>query len=103
MECEIIFREVVLIVSNFLRDLGVIWLFIDELMVFEDVFRIVENCIVQLVIFVIQYVIVQLLKFWKIYFLVVIGYSLGEFVVVCVVGIMIVKEVVKLVLVCLIF
>ena len=98
MEYEAVFKEAVLTVSNFLRDLGVTWSLIDELMAPEDVSRIAENCIAQLATFAIQYATAQLLKSWKIHPSAVIGHSLGEFAAACVAGIITVKEAVKLVL-----
>lgn len=53
IECEVIFRDVVLVVNDLFQNLGVIWFFMDELMVFEGDLRIFENYIVQLVMFVI--------------------------------------------------
>ena len=98
MEYEAVFKEAVLTVSNFLRDLGVTWSLIDELMAPEDVSRIAENCIAQLATFAIQYATAQLLKSWKIHPSAVIGHSLGEFAAACVAGMITVKEAVKLVL-----
>ena len=98
MEYEAVFKEAVLTVSNFLRDLGVTWSLIGELMAPEDVSRIAENCVAQLATFAIQYATAQLLKSWKIYPSAVIGHSLGEFAAACVAGIITVKEAVKLVL-----
>lgn len=46
MEIERVFREVILIVSNEVKVLGVIWLFIDEFLVLEGKLRILESCIV---------------------------------------------------------
>lgn len=43
----------------------------------------------------------RLLESWGIVFVVVIGYSLGEFIVSCVVGVFIFEEVFRVVLVCL--
>ena len=98
MEYEAVFKEAVLTVSNFLRDLGVTWSLIGELMAPGDVSRIAENCVAQLATFAIQYATAQLLKSWKIYPSAVIGHSLGEFAAACVAGIITVKEAVRLVL-----
>ena len=98
IECEAVFREAVLMVSNRLKCLGVTWSLIEELMAPEDISRIAENCIAQPATFAVQYATAQLLKSWKIHPSAVIGHSLGEFAAACVAGIITVEEAVKLVL-----
>ena len=98
IECEAVFREAVLTVSNLLKDLGVTWSLMEELMVPEDVSRISENFFAQPATFAVQYATAQLLMSWKIHPSAVIGHSLGEFAAACVAGIITVKEAVQLVL-----
>ena len=98
MECEAVFREAILTVSNLLQDLGMMWSLIDELMAPEDVSRIAENSFAQPATFAVQYATAQLLMSWKIHPSAVIGHSLGEFAAACVAGIITVKEAVQLVL-----
>ena len=98
IECETVFREAVLAVSNLLRDLGVTWSLMDELMAPEDVSRISENLFAQPATFAVQYATAQLLMSWQIYPSAVIGHSLGEFAAACVAGIITVKEAVQIVL-----
>ena len=98
IECEAVFREAVLTVSNLLRDLGVTWSLIDELMAPEDVSRISENLLAQPATFAVHYATAQLLMSWKIRPSAVIGHSLGEFAAACVAGIITVKEAVQMVL-----
>ena len=98
IECEAVFRDAVSTVSNILKDLGVTWSLIEELMAPEDISRIAENCIAQLATFAVQYATAQLFKSWKIHPSAVIGHSLGEFAAACVAGVVTVKEAVQLVL-----
>ena len=98
IECEAVFREAVLTVSNILKYLGVKWSLIEELMAPEDISRIAENCIAQPATFAVQYATAQLLKSWKIHPSAVIGHSLGEFAAACVAGVITVEEAVTLVL-----
>ncbi len=98
MECEAVFREAILTVSNSLQDLGMAWSLIDELMAPEDSSRIAENYIAQPATFAVQYATAQLLMSWKIHPSAVIGHSLGEFAAACVAGIITVKEAVQIVL-----
>ena len=98
IECEAVFRETVLTVSNILKDMGVTWSLVEELMASEDITRISENVIAQTATFAIQYATAQLLKSWKIHPSAVIGHSLGEFAAACVAGIVTVEEAVQLVL-----
>ena len=98
IECEAAFSEAVLTVSNILKQLGVKWSLIDELMAPEDSSRISENIIAQPATFAVQYATAQLLMSWKIHPSAVIGHSLGEFAAACIAGIITVKEAVQLVL-----
>ena len=98
IECEAVFREAVLTVSNLLNELGMKWSLMDELMAPEDISRISENYIAQPATFAIQYATASLLMSWKIHPSAVIGHSLGEFAAACVAGIITVKEAVQLVL-----
>ena len=98
IECEAVFREAVLTVSNLLNELGMKWSLMDELMAPEDISRISENYIAQPATFAIQYATASLLTSWKIHPSAVIGHSLGEFAAACVAGIITVKEAVQLVL-----
>ena len=98
IECEAVFREAVLTVSNLLNELGTKWSLMDELMAPEDISRISENYIAQPATFAIQYATASLLMSWKIHPSAVIGHSLGEFAAACVAGIITVKEAVQLVL-----
>ena len=98
IECEAVFREAVLTVTNLLKDLGVAWSLMDELMAPEDVSRISENFFAQPATFAIQYATAQLLMSWKIHPSAVIGHSLGEFAAACVAEIVTVREAVQLVL-----
>ena len=98
IESEAVFREAVLMVSNILKDLGVTWSLIEELVAPEDISRIAENCIAQPATFAVQYATAQLLKSWKIHPSAVIGHSLGEFAAACVAGIVTLEEAVQLVL-----
>ena len=98
IECEVAFSEAVLTVSNLLKQLGVKWSLIDELMAPEDSSRISENFIAQPATFAVQYATAQLLMSWKIHPSAVIGHSLGEFAAACIAGIITVKEAVQLVL-----
>lgn len=43
--CEFVFREVILNVSDLVKDFGELWLFIEEFMVLEDKFKMEENFI----------------------------------------------------------
>ena len=99
IECEAVFREAVLTVSNLLNELGTKWSLMDELMAPEDISRISENHIAQPATFAVQYATASLLMSWKIHPSAVIGHSLGEIAAVCVAGIITVKEAVQLVLV----
>ena len=45
IECEVVFREAVLTVSNLLNELGMKWSLMDELMAPEDISRVSENYI----------------------------------------------------------
>ena len=98
MEFETVFRDAILTVSSFLKDLGETWSLEDELMAPEDVSRITESYIAQPATFAVQYATAQLLKSWKVHPSAVIGHSLGEFAAACVAGIITVKEAVQLVL-----
>ncbi|XP_078372526.1 mycocerosic acid synthase-like isoform X4 [Oculina patagonica] len=98
IECEAVFREAVLTVSNLLTDFGMTWSLIDELMAPEDVSRMSENFFAQPATFAVQYATAQLLMSWKINPSAVIGHSLGEFAAACVSGIITIKEAVQLVL-----
>ena len=98
IECEVVFREAVLTVSNLLNELGMKWSLMDELMAPEDISRISENYIAQPATFAVQYATASLLMSWKIHPSAVIGHSLGEFAAACVAGIITVKEAVQLVL-----
>ena len=98
IECEAVFREAVMTVTNILKDLGIAWSLMDELMAPENVSRISENFFAQPATFAIQYATAQLLRSWKIYPSAVIGHSLGEFAAACVAGIITVREAVQLVL-----
>ncbi|KAL9968892.1 hypothetical protein ACROYT_G021036 [Oculina patagonica] len=98
IECEAVFREAILTVNSLLKDLGMTWSLIDELMAPEDVSRISENFFAQPATFAVQYATAQLLMSWKIFPSAVIGHSLGEFAAACVAGIITVKEAVQLVL-----
>ena len=98
IECEAVFREAVLTVTNLLKDLGIAWSLMDELMAPENVSRISENFFAQPANFAIQYATAQLLMSWKICPSAVIGHSLGEFAAACVAGIITVREAVQLVL-----
>ena len=98
IECEVVFREAILTVSNLLKDMGMMWSLIDELLAPEEVSRIAENFLAQPATFAVQYATAQLLISWKICPSAVIGHSLGEFAAACVAGIITVKEAVELVL-----
>ena len=98
IECEAVFREAVMTVTNILKDLGIAWSLMEELMAPENVSRISENFFAQPATFAIQYATAQLLMSWKIYPSAVIGHSLGEFAAACVAGIITVREAVQLVL-----
>ena len=98
IECEAVFREAVVTVSNILKDMGVTWSLVEELIAPEDISRIAENVIAQPATFAVQYATAQLLKSWKIHPSAVIGHSLGEFAAACVAGIVTVEEAVQLVL-----
>ena len=98
IECEAVFREAVLTVTNLLKDLGMAWSLMDVLMAPENVSRISENFFAQLATFAIQYATAQLLISWKIHPSAVIGHSLGEVAAACVAGIITVREAVQLVL-----
>ena len=98
IECEAVFREAVLTISNLLYELGIKWSLMDELMAPEDISRISENSIAQPATFAVQYATACLLMSWKIHPSAVIGHSLGEFAAACVAGIITVKEAVQLVL-----
>ena len=98
IENEAVFREAVLTVTNLLKDLGMAWSLMDELMAPEDVSRISENFFAQPATFAVQYATAQLLMSWKIHPSAVIGHSLGEFAAACVAGIITVREAVQLVL-----
>ncbi|KAJ7385703.1 hypothetical protein OS493_013732 [Desmophyllum pertusum] len=98
IETEDVFRDAILTVSNVLKDLGIGWSLVDELMAPEDKSRISENCIAQPATFAVQYATARLLMSWRIYPSAVIGHSLGEFAAACVAGIITVKEAVQLVL-----
>ena len=99
IECEAVFREAVLTVSNLLSELGTKWWLMDELMAPEDVSRISENHIAQPATFAVQYATASLLMSWKIHPSAIIGHSLGEIAAACIAGIITVKEAVQLVLV----
>jgi len=99
IETEETFKEAILTVSNIVKDMGMTWSLVDELMVSEDQSRISENCIAQPATFAVQYATAQLLMSWRIYPSAVIGHSLGEFAAACVSGILTVKEAVQLVLI----
>jgi len=98
IECEAVFREAVLTVSNLLNEMGMKWSLMDELMAPEDISRISENYIAQPATFAVQYATASLLMSWKIHPSAVIGHSLGEFAAACVAGIITVKEAVQLVM-----
>ena len=98
IECEAVFRDAVMTVSNLLKDLGIKWSLLDELMAPEGSSRIGENYIAQPATFAVQYATAQLLMSWKIHPSAVIGHSLGEFAAVCVAGIITVEEAVQLIL-----
>ena len=98
IECEAVFREAVMTVTNLLKDLGIAWSLMEELMAPENVSRISENFFAQPATFAIQYATAQLLMSWKICPSAVIGHSLGEFAAACVAGIITVREAVQLVL-----
>ena len=98
IECEAVFREAVVTVNNILKDMGVTWSLVEELIAPEDISRIAENVIAQPATFAVQYATAQLLKSWKIHPSAVIGHSLGEFAAACVAGIVTVEEAVQLVL-----
>ena len=98
IECEAVFREAVLTVSNLLNKLGVKWSLMEELMAPEDISRISENYIAQPATFAVQYATASLLMSWKIHPSAVIGHSLGEIAAACVAGIITVEEAVQLVL-----
>ena len=98
IECEAVFREAILTINSLLKDLGMTWSLVDELMAPEDSSRISENFFAQPATFAVQYATAQLLMSWKIYPSAVIGHSLGEFAAACVAGIITVKEAVQLVL-----
>ena len=99
IETEETFKEAILAVSNMVKDVGMSWSLVDELMAPEDKSRISENCIAQPATFAVQYATAQLLMSWRIYPSAVIGHSLGEFAAACVSGILTVKEAVQLVLI----
>jgi len=99
IETEETFKEAILTVSNILKDMGMTWSLVDELMASEDKSRISENCIAQPATFAVQYATAQLLMSWRIYPSAVIGHSLGEFAAACVSEIITVKEAVQLVLI----
>ncbi len=61
IECEAVFREAVLTVNNLLKDLGMTWSLIDELMAPEEASRIAENFFAQPATFAVQYATAQLL------------------------------------------
>ncbi len=98
IETEDVFAEAILDVSNAIKDLGMTWSLIDELMASEDNSRIAENHIAQPATFAVQYATARLLMSWRIYPSAVIGHSLGEFAAACIAGIITVKEAVQLVL-----
>ena len=98
IECEAVFREAVVTVSNILKNMGLTWSLVEELMAPEDISRIADNVIAQPATFAVQYATAQLLKSWKIHPSAVIGHSLGEFAAACVAGIVTVEEAVQLVL-----
>ena len=98
IETEDVFKEAILTVSNVIKDLGMTWSLVDELMASEERSRIAENCIAQPATFAVQYATARLLMSWRIYPSAVIGHSLGEFAAACVSGIITVKEAVQLVL-----
>ena len=99
IETEATFKEAILSVSNIVKDVGMTWSLVDELMASEDKSRITENCIAQPATFAVQYATAQLLMSWRIFPSGVIGHSLGEFAAACVSGIISVKEAVQLVLI----
>ena len=99
IETEATFKEAILTVSNIVKDMGMTWSLVDELMTSEDKSRISENCIAQPATFAVQYATAQLLMSWRIFPSAVIGHSLGEFAAACVSGIITVKEAVQLVLI----
>jgi len=99
IETEETFKEAILSVSNIVKDMGMKWSLVDELMASEDKSRISENCIAQPATFAVQYATAQLLMSWRIYPSAVIGHSLGEFAAACISGIITVKEAVQLVLI----
>ncbi|XP_022785577.1 uncharacterized protein LOC111325924 [Stylophora pistillata] len=98
IECEATFRDAVSVVNNLLKNLGVTWNLMDELMANEGESRISENYIAQPATFAIQYATAKLIMSWKIHPSAVIGQSLGEIAAACIAGIITVKEAVQLVL-----